>query len=445
MKGAISVIGLGRLGICLAVILADHGYKVIGIDISKQRIRELSKGHADNNEKDLQYLLTKNATSMTLATEYSNAVAKSDVLFIVVQTPSQKNGKFDNKYVLQVGKEIGLHLRNSNGFKTIVLVSTVLPGDTQKYLISTLEKLSNKKCGTDFGVCYNPELIAQGTIIRDWLNPDVVMIGESDAKAGAAVEKIYRIICGDSIKISRSKIINIELAKIALNVYITMKITYANILADLCTALPGANVDDVTGAIGYDTRINHKYLYGGMPYGGPCFPRDNKAYAVLLKRHNKHSELSNYTHIINDRLSENIFNRLNEYVGTVKSKHISILGLTYKTGTDIIEESASLKIIDLLLKNSAVVKVYDPSGIDNTKAIYGDRLIYCSSPKHCLKGSHLVLIATPWDEFKKLKPTDFTSLMEKPRIFDIWRIYDPVQYSVKIEYYAWGVNKPGLS
>lgn len=240
-------------------------------------------GIAPIYEPGLQDLLNANQELLTGTNDYENAVMNSDVTFIVVPTPTESNGDFSLHYVLEAAKNIGDVLRKKQDYHLMVLTSTVMPGAIDKELRPYLESRSGKKCGQDLGLCYNPEFIALGTVIRDFLNPDFILIGESDSHSGEILESLYKQVCENDPPIARMCIINAELTKLAVNTYVTIKITFANMLARICERLPGADVDVVTSALGLDSRIGRKYLKGSIGYGGPCFPRDNGALKTLAR------------------------------------------------------------------------------------------------------------------------------------------------------------------
>jgi len=243
----------------------------------------LNCGIAPIYEPGLQDLLNTNQELLTGTNDYENAVMNSDVTFIIVPTPTESNGDFSLRYTLEAAKNIGDVLRKKQGYHLMVLTSTVMPGATDEKIIPLLETSSGKKCGRDFGVCYSPEFVALDTVIRNFLNPDFVLIGESDSCTRCILEYLYKQVCENDPTIVRMSIINAELAKLAVTTYVTTKITFANMLARICERLPGADVDVVTSALGLDSRIGCKYLKGSIGYGGPCFPRDNGALKTLAR------------------------------------------------------------------------------------------------------------------------------------------------------------------
>ena len=296
-----------------------------------------------------------------------------------------------------------------------------------KQIQDLLEKTSGKTCGTDFGLCYNPDFIALGSVVRDFLNPDMILIGESDKKAGNILESVHKSLINSTPKIHRMNFYNAELTKIALNSYCTLKITFANTLAEICENMPSGNVDQVTDALGDDSRIGRKYLKGGLSYGGPCFPRDNRAFAKSAEKFGCTTPLAVRTDQINDyHRNERIPSKLIALLKEHKIKKLSILGLTYKTDTQLVEESAAIAIINALIKEDMQLSIYDPAGMEEAKKEITDldKIYFAGSAKECLTGAKICFIATPWQEFKSMSKKDFLNTMSsKPIIFDGWNLY----------------------
>jgi UDPglucose 6-dehydrogenase len=282
--GDVSVIGLGKLGGSMAGCLASRGFKVIGVDVSPKAVDALNAGRAPVQEPGLDDLVSGNRERIRATLSHEDAVRNSDLSFVIVPTPSDERGAFSLQYAAYAFEALGKALAKKDRYHTIVLTSTVLPGSTRYGLLPILEEYSGKRCGRDFGLCYSPEFIALGTVIRDFLNPDFFLIGEFDERSGTTLHSVLSRVALNEAPARRMSIENAELAKIALNSYVTLKISYANMLAELCESIPGGNIDVVSDALGMDKRIGRRYLTGGFGYGGPCFPRDNVALGFLGQR-----------------------------------------------------------------------------------------------------------------------------------------------------------------
>src|SRR2546421_2996391 len=299
MLSTISVIGLGKLGAPIAACFAARGFQVNAVDTDAQKVDAIGRGVPPVHEPGLAELLQESKGRLLATQDTEAAVRDSEATFIVVSTPSEADGGFSLRYALATCEAIGRALHNKVSYHLIVLTSTVMPGSTGGEIKSALERASGKRCGKDFGLCYSPEFIALGTVIRDFYHPDFLLIGESDPTAGDLLSDVYARTCKNSPTIARMNFINAEITKLAVNTYITTKISYANMLARLCEKLPEADVNAVTDALGLDTRIGAKYLKGAVSYGGPCFPRDNRALAAPAARVGASSGPAGATYIFN--------------------------------------------------------------------------------------------------------------------------------------------------
>src|SRR5712691_1744031 len=279
--GAVSVVGLGKLGACMAAAMASRGVRTVGVDVNPASVEKVRQKIAPVFEPGLAEMMASCDGLLDATVDIGTAIRRTSMTFVVVPTPSDAEGAFSLEYVCAAMEPIGRALKEKSDWHTVVVTSTVLPGSTEYVLKPLLEKASGKRCGTDFGLCYSPEFIALGSVLRDFLNPDLLLIGECDARSGEGVAAFYKEGLKIDVPVVRMSPVNAELAKIALNTYVTTKITFANMLAELCEQLPGGDVDAVTQALGLDRRIGPNYLKGALGYGGPCFPRDNVAFSFL--------------------------------------------------------------------------------------------------------------------------------------------------------------------
>lgn len=443
-RGIVSVFGLGKLGLPFAVSWASRGFHVIGVDVRPDILRGVEYGNVDGAEPPVASMLASSKQRVRTTGDPIEAVERSDVSFVVVPTPSNEVGGYSTRYVEDVLEKIGLALKKKDEYHLVSIVSTVLPGACDSQFRPLLERLSGKVCGRDFGLCYNPEFIALGEVVIGLLRPDFVLIGESDPSSGAMLEEMYTHLCENRPPIVRMSLWNAELAKISLNVYVTMKISFANTLAELCEKIPGGDVDIVSQAIGLDSRIGTKYLKGGLGYGGPCFPRDNRAFSHIAGQLGNSALLSRATDEINEDHAKILSNKILGYLNGIEKPQISILGLTYKPNTFVVEESAAIHMARSLADNGALVKAYDPAGTDHAKRLLGDTVQFAPSTLDCLEESDFCIIATPWKQFQDLSPSVFLNKMRHPRILDCWRILDRTKFQAepKLRYFAVGVNGP---
>ena len=418
----------------MVAAFASRGYKVIGVDAKPEFVRLINEGKSPVEETDLEDYLKKNKERIRATLDYKTAILNSEITFIIVPTPSDGNGDFSTKYVVEAAREIGKIIGEKPSFHLVVLTSTVTPGSTQKELLPVLEEHSGKKCGVDFGLCYNPEFIALGNVIDDILNPDFVLIGESDKKSGDILEEFYRNASLNNPQIKRMNIINAEITKIALNTYVTTKISYANMLAELCEKIPGGNVDAVTDALGCDTRIGHKYLKGALGFSGPCFPRDNRAFIYTAKKFGASLPIAEATDEINRRQVPRLLERILNFLP--QNGKITILGVSYKPNTNVIEESQGLELARVLAEREISVTVYDPKAMEEARKQLNN-VSFADSLEDSVRKADLIFIATPWEEFKSI---DRDWLKPKAVLFDCWRLLDAKKYKKTAKYVGLGIN-----
>jgi len=411
----ISVIGLGKLGCPFATWVASKGHDVIGVDVLPETVEKVNDGIPPVSEPGLSTLLAETISSgnLTATIDIQRAVLATDITFIVVPTPSNPDGDFSIAFVRGVAESIGLALKEKDIYHLVVIVSTVMPGHTQR-IVTLLEDLSNKNCGPHFGVCYNPEFIALGSVLQDLDYPDFILVGESDSRAGGTLDNFYArcqstYLPHDPPVMYRTNFVNAEIAKLALNCYVTMKISYANMLARLCEHLPGADVDEVTSAIGLDSRIGSKYLKGGTPFGGPCFPRDNRAFTEIRfpKPPSILWDLPVATRQENNQMKLHIFDKVIEY--SRPGDVVGILGMAYKPGTSITEESLGVALEKFLRAD------------DRCKVMTWDPLAECTdSLSDTLAHADVVVVTLP---FKELENVTFQGQI----VIDCWRVVDKDQ------------------
>lgn len=413
----VSVVGLGKLGACIAACFADKGFEVVGADVSARTVDLLNKGQAPVVEPGLAEMIARARGRLRATQDVNDAVDSSEATFIVVPTPSTDEGGFTISYVLEAARTIGRALREKNAYHLVVLTSTVLPGSTEYGMIRVLEQESGKRCGEDFGVCYSPEFIALGQVIRDFLNPEFLLIGEYDARAGDLLTSIYRAVCDNEPAVARMSLVNAELTKISVNAYVTMRISFANMVAALSEQLPGGDVDTVTAALGLDTRIGRRYLKGAVAYGGPCFPRDNQALAYLARQLGQRASLAEAVDAFNGSTNERLASRVLGLVPDGGS--VAVLGLSYKPDSNVIEESAGFLLAKSLVGSGASVTVHDPMAMDSARGVLGDSVVYATDVDEAIKDKDVVVIMNPDRAYAGL---DIAAMPSTTVVVDAWRL-----------------------
>jgi UDPglucose 6-dehydrogenase len=406
---------------------------VIGVDTDQHKIDLINQGISPIFEPGLESLLRSYGARLSATADYDKAIRNSDVTFVVVPTPSEKSGGFSLQFVQQAMEKIGDVLRGKRGYHLIVLTSTVMPGSMENHVVPILEQRSVKTCGRDFGVCYNPEFIALGDVVKGLLHPDFILIGESDERAGRELARIQSRVCENKASVQRMNFVNAELAKISVNSFVTMKMSFANTLAEICENVDGADVDQITSAIGKDKRIGSSYLKGALGYGGPCFPRDNVAFATFARSVGAQGDLALTTHEINQRQVKRI-TRIFEKENLHPPLKVAVLGLTYKPGTNVTEASQALMLAQQLVSQGFQIYAYDPAITSDSLKIMG----FKSKPtaEACIEASDVCVIATPWDAFKKIK----TSAFSEKIVIDCWRILSNDAINLSLRYLTLGKN-----
>lgn len=418
-KLQLSVIGLGKLGSPMAAVFAQKGFSVIGLDINKDYVSSINSGIAPVKETQLQEYIDQGRDRLRATMNYDEAIQQSQVSFIILPTPSQDDGFFSNEFVLQAIKCIGQSLTKKNQYHLVVITSTTMPGSTTGVIRETLEKESGRTLGDNLGLCYSPEFIALGSVIKDMLHPDFILIGESDEQAGSLLESIYLQTCDNTPTIKRMSFTSAELTKIAVNTFVTTKISYANMLAEYCDHLEDADADVVMDAVGTDSRIGKKYLKAALGYGGPCFPRDNKAFSALGRQLGVKRDLAEATDSINDHQVTRLINAIQKLANP--SASISILGLSYKPNTDVVDESQGIQLANSLCKADYKITVFDPMSMKSSEKWLNPTINRASSLADAVLCSEVIVITTPWKAFE-----DITSLTQKINqevmLIDPWRL-----------------------
>ncbi|MFC1851871.1 UDP-glucose dehydrogenase family protein [candidate division CSSED10-310 bacterium] len=416
-----SIIGLGKLGASMAAAIAKRGFQVIGVDVNKNAVDLLNNSEAPVQETNLEKTIKENKKRLRATLDINEAVLDTDVSFVIVPTPSDDRGAFSLDYARTAFQSIGKAIAIKKKYHNVVLTSTVLPGSTRFGLLPLLEQESGKVCGRDFGLCYSPEFIALGSVIHDFLNPDFTLVGEFDERAGGMLEKCYEQIMENNSPCKRMTIENAELTKIALNSFVTMKISFANMLANFCQFIPEGDVDVVTDALGADQRIGHKYLKGAIGYGGPCFPRDNKALAYTAQTFGLKADLAETTDYLNRSLPDKMIQSLKNLIKPGMT--VAILGLAYKPDSHVVEESQGIYLARKLSEQGIRIVAYDPLAGETARGELENQIRIYTSISECLQQADVVMITIPDQIFKALKADDFRRPgLQEMIVIDFWRI-----------------------
>lgn len=410
----VGIIGCGYVGLTTGVCLAEIGHKVVCVDNNEEKIKMLLSGRVPIYEPGLDKLLKKNKHRIKFSTDIKDAVVNNEVVFIAVGTPSNPDGSPELSYVENVAREIAKYI---DDYKVIVEKSTV-PVETAEWVRKTIEKY--KKNNVKFDVVSNPEFLREGTAIKDFLQPDRIVIGVDSGKAKKIMLKLYQKIRAPKIIVDTK---SAELIKHASNSFLAMKISFINAVANICE-LTGADVEKVALGMGLDKRIGKDFLRAGIGYGGSCFPKDVDAFIWIAQKLGYDFSLLKEVKEINQQQRELFIKKIEDTLWILKDKTIGVLGLSFKPNTDDIREAPSVYVIQTLKQKGAKIKAYDPQAMDKMKQVFPD-IEYCNSPYEVAKSADCLLILTEWDEFKKMNIKKIKTLMTHPVIIDGRNIFDP--------------------
>jgi UDPglucose 6-dehydrogenase len=360
--------------------------------------------------------------------DFGEAVETSQACFFVTPTPSLPDGSFTNVYLLKAMQEVAAQVRQHNrlGF-LFVINSTVTPGSCDAVIKPKLEQTLGGKFGRDFRLCYNPEFIALGDVVRGLLEPDFVLIGESDASAGDHLRDLYHRFNTNRAPVERMSLASAELAKISVNCAVTMKISFANQLSAVCAKIPGADARVILRAIGRDHRIGQDYLKPGLGFGGPCFPRDNRLFQYTARSLGIEAPLAEATdkvnEVVNDRLLETVLTHSHS------GEPLGVLGLAYKPFTGVIDCSPGVWLCQRLAERNHQVFAHDYQAATSAlAALRNGRTHVCSDPSEVFqKGCRTVAITCPWPDYRKLFDSAALQVMKPGSvIIDPWGILEEV-------------------
>lgn len=412
----LAVVGLGKLGSVVAAACSSAGHQVVGTDVNETVAGSIKRGIAPFNEPGLQELISESGSRLTATTDARLAIDSADATLVVVPTPSQAHGEFSNRFVVNSLTTIGSNLQGLDSDHTVIVCSTVSPGSCTSELIPTLEEASGRRVGDSLGFVYSPQFIALGSIIANLRNPDMVLIGASDERAALVAKGIWESIAENSPSWQLMSLDSAEIVKLSVNAYVTMKISFANMLDELCEAVPGADSDVVSAAVGADSRIGGKYLKGALGFGGPCFPRDNRALEAFARRVGVDAPLPRATDAINDRQVERVVNRITAELP--RSSQVAVLGLAYKPDTNVCEASQGIDIANQLHKLGYSVTVHDPQALEMASTLLAPDIAHSDDALGIIHTADGVVIATAWREYMELDPSLFANKV----VIDPWSV-----------------------
>ena len=445
----LSVIGCGYVGLVTGACLAEAGHEVVCTDIDRERIAKLNAGGVPIYEHHLEQILAsaRKAGKLSYTADAGEAIRAGEAIFICVGTPPKDSGEADLSAIDHVARQIAAEAKSP---KLVVEKSTV-PARTGLALSRALSAYS-KNSNVKFRVASNPEFLREGTAVADFFHPDRIVVGVEDPSSAAELREIYRPILersfrcpvhngtcppGRKAEFLVTTINSAELIKHASNSFLALKISYANVIADLCEKI-GANVEEVTHAMGLDPRIGGQFLKAGLGYGGFCLPKDVQAFIHLSASVGVDFDILKATESVNKQRIDRYFEKIRQALWVVKGKRVAVLGLAFKANTDDIRFAPALEVVRRLLEEGAVVHATDPEGMPRTKALFPE-VHYHEDAYQALQGADAALVCTEWDSFRKLDWDRAGKVMARKLVIDGRNLYTPQGMREKgFEYYSFG-------
>jgi UDPglucose 6-dehydrogenase len=429
----IGVIGTGYVGIVTAAGLAEFGHRVVGTDKDAGKIAKCASGIAPLYEPGLEELLRRNLDGgrLTFTADVDGAIRESDVVFVCVGTPQDEGGRADMSQIEEVARSIAANL---TGYKLIVEKSTV-PVRTSAWIKRVITL--HAKTAQEFDIASNPEFLREGAAVGDFLRPDRIVIGVETPRARDLLCRIYERFA------ERLLITNIdtaELIKHASNSFLALKISYINMISDICERTE-ADVEQVALGMGLDPRIGRDFLRAGIGYGGSCFPKDVKALVKIGEDLGVPMNILREAERTNQDRVPAFVEKIKRALWILKDKTVGVLGLAFKPETDDVREATSIRLLQELRREGAVLRLYDPKAMDNMKAVFpaDDRLVYCPDACAVAEGANVLLLVTEWEEFKALDLDRLRERMATPILIDGRNLFDPAEVRRhRFEYYSVG-------
>ena len=411
----LTLIGTGYVGLVTGTCFAEVGHQVLCVDNDATKVKLLRSGGIPIYEPGLEELVKKNVAAGRLAFTDSTAegVEKSDVIFIAVPTPPQNDGSVDLSFIERVARDIAAAMTS---YKIVVDKSTV-PVKTGEKVSETIKRYCPGK--VEFDVVSNPEFLREGFAVGDLMKPDRVVIGVRSQRPVAAMKEIYAPF---KAPIVITDINSAELIKHASNSFLALKISYINAIAAICEAT-GANVQEVAAGMGLDERIGRRFLNAGIGFGGSCFPKDLSAFIKIAEQNGYDFRLLREVQRINADQMERFAKKITETLWVLKDKTIGVLGLAFKQNTDDIRMSPAIDLCQRLQKEGATLRVHDPKAMEKAKAVLTN-VTYVDDMNAVADGCDALVVATEWDEFKKLDLERARKSLTHPILFDGRNLFD---------------------
>jgi UDPglucose 6-dehydrogenase len=420
----IAVIGTGYVGLVTGTCFADTGIKVTCVDVDAHKINQLKKGIVPIYEPGLDALIKRNYDkgNLSFTTDIKKGIIGAEAIFIAVGTPPGDDGSADLKNVKKVASEIGRYLTK---YSVVVTKSTVPVGTAETVRSVVRKELSKRNLDIDFDVASNPEFLKEGSAIDDFLKPERIVIGVDSARAEEIMKKLYMPFLLNNHPILFMDIASAEITKYAANAMLATRISFINEIANLCDIL-GADVNQVRRGIGSDSRIGNKFIYPGVGYGGSCFPKDVKALIKTANDIGYELNVVKATEKANEYQKTVLFSKIKRHFrNNLNNKVIGLWGLSFKPNTDDIREASSVVLIESLLKEGAIINVFDPVAMTEVKTLLGNKISYAQEPYEAAEKADALALVTEWTEFRMPDFIKLKKIMKNHVIFDGRNIYNP--------------------
>ncbi|MCO8256365.1 UDP-glucose/GDP-mannose dehydrogenase family protein [Haladaptatus sp. AB618] len=406
----LSIVGSGYVGTTVASCFADLGHSVTNIDIDEGIVEQLNDGRAPIHEPGLDDLVAEHGgTRLTATTDYG-AVRETDATFLALPTPSRPDGSIDTSIIEAGARSLGEALESKDDYHLVVVKSTVVPGTTEDVLGSIIEDASGKTRGEDFDVAMNPEFLREGCAVDDFLGPDKVVLGTENERANERLSAVFEpLIVSSDPAVVETGIREAEMIKYANNAFLATKVSLVNELGNICKEYD-VDAYEVMDAIGLDDRIGERFLRSGVGWGGSCFPKDTAALVAAAHEKGYEPSLVEAAIEVNEKQPKRLLELLEDHV-PLQGKHIAVLGLAFKPGTDDVRNSRAIPIIEGLQDGGATVVAYDPVATENMREHFPD-IEYVDSARTVLDGADGALVVTDWDEFAALDD-EFDSMRDQ--------------------------------
>jgi UDPglucose 6-dehydrogenase len=434
----IAVIGTGYVGLVTGTCFADSGNDVVCVDIDQKKIDLLQSGEVPIYEPGLAEMVehNTNAERLHFTTDLASAIKAAEVVYLAVGTPQSDDGAANLSALWSVVDGIAPHLRAD----AIVVTKSTVPVGTNAKIYARLREATGRECD----VASNPEFLKEGSAIEDFIKPDRVVVGVRRYEVSRVLYELYKPFLRTENPFLVMSPESAEMTKYVANAMLSVKISFINEMANLCERM-GGNINDVRRGIGHDSRIGFAFLFPGVGYGGSCFPKDVRALVQMSRDQGLEPRILEAVDEVNEAQKRVLTDKISTHFGgKLTGKTVAVWGLAFKPRTDDIREAPALVLIDWLLDQGATVRVHDPEAMENVRAQYGDRLVYCKKQMQALDGADALAIMTEWRDYQRPEFSEMATRLRSAVVFDGRNLYEPeIMQSHGFQYHSIGRSSVG--